>query len=55
MKRCNVCGFYRPPLYFTSRRRPDGTRWTLCRQCAETQDMYRAIERDVVASTHEEE
>jgi hypothetical protein len=42
MKRCNVCGFKRDRSYFTTRARPDGKRWTLCRQCAETQDMYRA-------------
>jgi hypothetical protein len=48
MKRCHVCGFKRDRSYFTTRTRPDGKRWTLCRQCAETQDMYRAIEREQV-------
>ena len=46
MKRCHVCGFERPPNQFTTRPLPDGRRFTLCRQCAETQDMYAAIEKE---------
>ncbi len=43
-KRCNVCGFARDRSYFTSRRLPNGKRWTLCKQCAGTQDMVKAAE-----------
>lgn len=46
MKRCNVCGFERVKSFFTTRRLPNGKRWTLCRQCAETQDMRAAAVRE---------
>lgn len=49
MKRCQVCGFDRVKTFFTTRTLPNGKRWTLCRQCAETQDMYAHLKREQAA------
>ena len=51
MKRCNVCGFNRDRLDFTTRPLPNGKRLTMCRQCAQTNDLYARLDRERAASS----
>jgi len=46
VRRCNVCQFERDRSYFTTRPLPNGKRIALCRQCAQTWDSQRAVERE---------